>query len=84
MEFFSAIQRTESLDPDRIIAAMEGHKFQWARGPQYWRKCDHQSIQDLLVVTPKKPQKKFDIFQIAGKMGAEAIVKSCREQGFKE
>jgi branched-chain amino acid transport system substrate-binding protein len=84
MEFFSAVQRTESLDPNKIIDAMEGHKFQWARGPQYWRKCDHQSIQDLYVVTPKKPQKKYDIFQIAGKMEADAIVKSCKDQGFKE
>jgi branched-chain amino acid transport system substrate-binding protein len=83
MEFLSAVQRTESLDPNKIISAMEGHKFQWARGPQYWRKCDHQSIQDLYVVTPKKPQKKYDIFQIAGKMGAETIVKSCEDQGFK-
>jgi branched-chain amino acid transport system substrate-binding protein len=84
MEFFSAVQRAGSLDPDKIIAAMEGHKFQWVRGPQYWRKCDHQSIQDLYVVTPKKPQKKYDIFQVAGKMEADTIVKSCKDQGFKE
>ena len=84
MEFFSAVQRAGSIDPDKVIAEMEGHKFQWTRGPEYWRKCDHQSIQDLYVVTPKRPQKKYDVFQIVGKMEADAIVKSCKDEGFKE
>jgi branched-chain amino acid transport system substrate-binding protein len=84
MEFASAVERTGSLDPDKIIAAMEGNRFQWNRGPEYWRKCDHQAIQELYVVTPKKPQKRYDIFQIVDRMGGDNIVKTCKDLGFKE
>ena len=81
MEFFSPFNEPKAWTRTRSSVRWKS-KFQWARGPQYWRKCDHQSIQDLYVVTPKKPQKKYDI-QIAGKMGAATIVKSCEDQGFK-
>jgi len=84
MEFFSAVERAGTLDPDKIITAMEGHHFQWTRGPEYWRKCDHQAIQELYVATPKKPQKKYDVFQIADKIGGDSIVKTCAAEGFKE
>jgi branched-chain amino acid transport system substrate-binding protein len=84
MELASGIQRAGTLDPDKIIAAMEGHQFQWTKGPEYWRKCDHQSIQDMYVITPKKPKKKYDIFQIVDKMGGENIAQTCEELGHKK
>jgi branched-chain amino acid transport system substrate-binding protein len=83
MELASAAERVKSLDPDKIINTLEEHRFQWTKGPQYWRKCDHQAIQDLCVVTPKKPQKQYDIFQILDRMGGEKIARPCHELGLK-
>jgi len=51
------------------------------RGPVSWRKCDHQAIQDMYVVTPKKPEKKYDIFQIVDRLGGEQILRPCKDLG---
>jgi branched-chain amino acid transport system substrate-binding protein len=83
MELAAAAERVKSLDSEKIIQTMEEHRFQWTRTPEYWRKCDHQAIHDLLVVTPKKPQKKYDIFQIVDKLGGEKIARPCQEIGLK-
>jgi branched-chain amino acid transport system substrate-binding protein len=83
MELAAAAERVKSLESEKIIQTMEEHRFQWTRTPEYWRKCDHQAIHDLLVVTPKKPQKKYDIFQIVDKLGGEKIARPCQEIGLK-
>jgi branched-chain amino acid transport system substrate-binding protein len=83
MELAAGAQRAGSLEPEKIIAAMEGHRFEWTKTPESWRKCDHQAIMDIYVVTPKKPKQKFDIFQVVDKMGGEKIAKSCQELGHK-
>jgi len=82
-ELCSGIERAGSFDPEKIIKVMEEHRFAWVKGPEYWRKCDHQSIQDICVVTTKKPQKEYDIFQIVYKIGGEKIAKTCKDLGHK-
>src|SRR4029077_17263878 len=34
-----------SVEPDKVIAAVEALKYDYYKGPQYYRKCDHQSVQ---------------------------------------
>ncbi len=41
-------------DTDKVIAALEGLKYDVAKGPQHYRKCDHQSVQSVLVLESKK------------------------------
>ena len=37
-------------DTDKVIAALEGLKYDTGKGAQSYRKCDHQSIQSVLVL----------------------------------
>ena len=53
-----AMQVAGGTDTDKVIAALEGLKYDVAKGPQSYRKCDHQSVQSVLVL---ELQKKADM-----------------------
>ncbi len=87
-EICEAIQRVGKFDPDAIVSELEGHVYDWNRGPQYWRKCDHQSVQDIYVIRGKDPDKiknpPWEQFEIVGKTpGGENILRSCERIGHK-
>ena len=87
MEIISAVERTKSLNADKLIPALEGHKFKWAKTEEYWRECDHQAIQDFYILEPKKPSGKYgvyDSFNIIERKGGEMLARTCEEQGHKK
>ena len=47
---------------------MEALKDDFYKGPQYFRKCDHQSVQSVLIVESKSKDMKTpdDVFTILG------------------
>ena len=49
----TAVKNAGSVDTDKVIAAMEALKYDFYKGPQYYRKCDHQSVQSVLVIQSK-------------------------------
>jgi branched-chain amino acid transport system substrate-binding protein len=84
MEILDGVKRAGTDDVEQVIKAMEGHEYNHYKGIQKWRKCDHQSIQDMWVYVGKKPSeitREWDLFKILGKAGGEAIVKTCKELG---
>src|SRR6202043_3098620 len=46
----TAVKNAGSVDTDKVIAAMEALKYDFYKGPQYYRTCDHQSVQSVLVI----------------------------------
>ena len=46
----AGVTKAGSVDADKVIAAMEQIKYDVGKGPQYYRKCDHQSVQSVLVI----------------------------------
>jgi hypothetical protein len=87
MEIISAIERTKSMKPEKLVPALEGHKFKWAKTEEYWRACDHQCIQDVYILEPRKPSGKYgvyDSFKIIDRIGGEKLAMTCEEQGHKK
>lgn len=84
MEVCSAVERTKSMDVEKLIPAMEGHKFKWAKTEEWWRPCDHQAIQDIYILKPKMPKQKYDCFDVIERIGGEKLARSCEEQGHKK
>ena len=75
-----------SLEPDKVIAAVEALKYDYYKGPQYYRKCDHQSVQSVLIIESKAaPQKgDADVFNvIATEDPNEANLRTCEALGHK-
>jgi branched-chain amino acid transport system substrate-binding protein len=49
-QYKSAVERAGTINPDAVIAKLEGWHFQMTKEPEYWRKEDHQGINSVLVM----------------------------------
>jgi len=82
----AAVKNAGSVDTDKVIAALEALKYDFYKGPQYYRKCDHQSVQSVLVIRSKSKdmRNESDVFEIIATDGPnEANLRSCEELGHK-
>jgi branched-chain amino acid transport system substrate-binding protein len=81
-----AITAAGGTETDKVIAALEALKYDVAKGPQSYRKCDHQSIQSVLVLESKKKadmKNAVDLFRVAAvEQSGEAMLRTCAELGF--
>ena len=82
----AAVKNAGSVDTDKVIAALEALKYDFYKGPQYYRKCDHQSVQSVLVIQSKSKElrNESDVFEIiATDEPNEVNLRSCEELGHK-
>ncbi|MCL6708536.1 ABC transporter substrate-binding protein [Pseudomonas sp. R2.Fl] len=81
-----AIEAAGGTDSDKVIAAFEALKYDVAKGEQHYRKCDHQSVQSVLVLESKAKadmQSDADLFKVvANEPASEDVLRSCSELGF--
>jgi len=79
-----AVTDAGSTETDKVIGALEALKFDLYKGPQYFRGCDHQSVQSALVVesrTTTNPND-MDVFTIVHIEPADgANLQSCADLG---
>src|SRR6202140_3923141 len=82
----AAAKNAGSVDTDKVIAAMEALKYDFYKGSQYYRKCDHQSVQSVLVIKSKSKdmRNESDVFEvISTDEPNEANLRTCAELGHK-
>jgi branched-chain amino acid transport system substrate-binding protein len=81
------VKKAGSAETDAVIAAMEQLKYDAYKGEQYFRKCDHQSVQSVLVLESKAESKmkgKWDIFDVVHTEAPdEKVLRTCEELGHK-
>jgi branched-chain amino acid transport system substrate-binding protein len=76
----------KSTDSLKVSEAMSQLKYNWYKGDQYFRKCDHQSVQSVIIVESqsKGMKDKNDVFKVVGMEAPnEANLRSCTELGHK-
>jgi branched-chain amino acid transport system substrate-binding protein len=81
-----AVKIAGSVDTDKVITALEALKYDYYKGPQYYRKCDHQSVQSVLVIKSKSKdmRNESDVFEIISTdEPSEASLRGCEELGHK-
>ena len=81
-----AVKSAGSVDTDKVIAAMEALKYDYYKGQQYYRKCDHQSVQSVLVIKSKSANMRndSDVFEvISTDEPNEANLRTCAALGHK-
>jgi branched-chain amino acid transport system substrate-binding protein len=62
----SVLERTKSLDPEKIIKVWEGDTFKFANGRIVkMRACDHKGIQDFTIGEYYPPEQQKDVFAIS-------------------
>lgn len=81
----TAMQAAGGTDTDKVIDALEKLQYDLTKGPQHYRKCDHQSVQSVLVLESKKKSAMAndnDLFAIlANDSGSDDMLRSCSELG---
>ncbi|MBJ7379843.1 MAG: ABC transporter substrate-binding protein [Polynucleobacter sp.] len=76
----------KSTDTNKVITAIEQLKYDWYKGPEYFRKCDHQAVQSVILIESKSKnmKDKYDVFNILQiDASSEKSMRSCAELGHK-
>ena len=84
-QYKDAVERAQSFDSKKVIAALEGHHFTFLKDEQWWRPFDHQNVQTVYAVKGK-PQKEVlkdkyqeDFFEIINAMPGLEAAKTIEE-----
>lgn len=80
----AGVKNAGTTDTDKVIAAMRALKYDFYKGAQYYRTCDHQSVQSVLIVESKSKdmKDKNDVFNIVSiETPNEKNLRSCSELG---
>jgi branched-chain amino acid transport system substrate-binding protein len=81
-----ASKNAGSTDSEKVIPAMEALKYNYYKGPEYYRKCDHQAVQSVFIIESKSKDQKTpdDVFNvISTEQPNEANLRTCAELGHK-
>ena len=81
-----AVLNAKSTDSIPVSIALRQLKYNWYKGEQFYRKCDHQSVQSVVIVESKSKdmKDKYDVFKVLAVEAAnESNLRSCDELGHK-
>lgn len=81
-----AVLNAKSTDSLPVSIALRQLKYNWYKGDQFYRKCDHQSVQSVVIVESKSTgmKDKYDVFNVLAIEAAdEKNLRSCDELGHK-
>jgi branched-chain amino acid transport system substrate-binding protein len=81
-----AVLNADATDNVRVAIALRQLKYNWYKGEQFYRKCDHQSVQSVVLVESKSKgmKDKYDVFNVlAVEAPNEANLRTCDEMGHK-
>jgi len=76
-------QSTESM---KVSIALRQLRYNWYKGDQFYRKCDHQSVQSVIIVESKSKgmKDKNDVFNVVHIENAdEKNLRTCDELGHR-
>jgi branched-chain amino acid transport system substrate-binding protein len=76
-----------STESAKVAEAMVKLRYDWYKGPQFYRACDHQSVQSVIIVESKSAKDmkgNDDVFNIVHTdPPSEANLRTCAELGHK-
>jgi branched-chain amino acid transport system substrate-binding protein len=81
-----AVKDADATDSVRVSIALRQLKYDWYKGPQFYRKCDHQSVQSVVIVESKSKNMadKYDVFNVLAIENAdEKNLRTCEEMGHR-
>jgi len=81
-----AVVDAKSTEQLKVAEALGKMKYNWYKGEQYFRKCDHQSVQSIIIVESKSKgmKDKNDVFNVMHiEPPNEANLRTCTEMGHK-
>lgn len=80
----AAVKQAGSSETGAVVAALSTLQYDFYKGPQHYRPCDHQSVQSVFIIESKSKDmaNASDVFTLVGTIPAnEALLLGCAEQG---
>jgi branched-chain amino acid transport system substrate-binding protein len=81
-----AVREAKSTESMKVSIALRQMHYNSYKGDQFYRKCDHQSVQSVVIVESKSKnmKDKYDVFNVlAIEPANEKNLRSCEELGHK-
>ncbi len=81
-----AVLEAKSTESVKVSIALRQLRYNWYKGEQFYRKCDHQSVQSVVLVESKSKnmKDKYDVFNVLSIEAAdEKNLRTCDELGHK-
>lgn len=81
-----AVRDAKSTESLRVGIALRQMKYDSYKGNQFYRKCDHQSVQSVVIVESKSKnmKDKYDVFNVLSiEDASEKNLRTCDELGHK-
>jgi branched-chain amino acid transport system substrate-binding protein len=86
----AAAERAKSTDPAKFSKALEGLEYDFYKGKQWIRACDHQAFQPLFIVkgrtleeAKKLGREQYGMREIVGTVDpSESTERTCQELGY--
>ena len=81
-----AVRDAKSTESIKVSIALRQLRYNSYKGDQFYRKCDHQSVQSVVIVESKSKnmKDKYDVFNVLSIEAAnEGNLRTCDEMGHK-
>ena len=80
----AAVKQAGTTDTEKVIDVLQTLKYDFYKGPQHYRECDHQSVQSVFIIESKSsnmsnPSDVFTLLQ-TDPPNEDALV-SCKDEG---
>ena len=80
----TATKQAGTTDVEKVVDAMQSLKYDFYKGPQHIRPCDHQSVQSVFIIESKSKDMSTpsDVFSVLETTPAsEDALLSCKDEG---
>lgn len=85
-QILDAVKNARSVETKAVAAALKALRYDYYKGPQYYRACDQQSVQSVFVIEAKTKNKRnqYDVFNVVATEPAdESRLRTCEELGHR-
>lgn len=80
----AAVKQAGTSDTEKVIDVLATLKYDFYKGPQHYRACDHQSVQSVFIIESKSKEmaNPSDVFNVLSSTPAnEDLLTSCADEG---
>ncbi|MDA8248255.1 MAG: ABC transporter substrate-binding protein [Rhodospirillales bacterium] len=79
----TAMKQAGTTDTEKVIDVLQSLHYDFYKGAQWYRPCDHQSVQSVFIIQSKrKGANKYDVFDVVATDPAnEDALMSCKAEG---
>ena len=80
----TAVKEAGTTETEKVIDTLQNLKYDFYKGAESYRSCDHQAVQSVFVIQSKSKDmaNQYDVFDVVSTDSADQVpLKSCAEEG---